>query len=305
MWFKNATVYRISQRSAHVHDAMLAEAMDKRRFSPVQGLDTESRGWVPCSTGDLLYAQNGNLLLTLRIEKKLLPSAVVKEAAAKRLREIEEREGYKPGRKQQREIKDQVITELLPKAFALASEVRGWIDTVNGWLVVDTVSVTKADAFVSELIRTLDGLTLETLYVARPIAYELTQWLSAVETYMPPEFDLESECVLADTGSDGGRVKYTKHRLEGSDIQLHLEQGKKVTQLAVTWRDKISLVLTDKVVLRRIKPLDILEERAEQLVSLDADRFDSDFALMTGELTALMGDLIAAFGGVRVVKDPT
>jgi len=59
-------------------------------------------------------------------------------------------------------------------------------------------------------------------------------------------------------------------------------------------------VLTDKLVIKRIRP--------EAMDSADADagmpenvaeRFEADFALMTGEFSGLLNDLVEALGGAQ------
>ncbi len=64
-------------------------------------------------------------------------------------------------------------------------------------------------------------------------------------------------------------------------------------KLAMTWNSKISFVLHDNLQLRRIAPQDILKEPAESTEEL----FASDFAIMTGELSQLITDVIEALGG--------
>jgi len=57
-------------------------------------------------------------------------------------------------------------------------------------------------------------------------------------------------------------------------------------------------VLTDTLVVKRVAPLDVLKEDNESATMNEDERFDSDFALMSGELAKLMADLVEALGGV-------
>ncbi|MOA63466.1 Recombination-associated protein RdgC [compost metagenome] len=63
--------------------------------------------------------------------------------------------------------------------------------------------------------------------------------------------------------------------------------------------DRISFVLSDKGVLSRIKPLDVL--KAEELETDEAARLDGEIALIGGEMRKLLSDLIAALGGEKHV----
>jgi recombination associated protein RdgC len=65
----------------------------------------------------------------------------------------------------------------------------------------------------------------------------------------------------------------------------------------MTWGDRISFVLDDKLQLKRLAFLDILKESTDGQAENEEERFDLDFALMTGELARLLDDLLAALGG--------
>ncbi len=96
------------------------------------------------------------MLVTLRAEKKLLPATVVNQVAKARAQEIEEQQGYKPGRKQMKEIKERVTDELLPKAFSIYRDTRVWIDPVNRWLVIDAAASASADEVLGLLAKSID-----------------------------------------------------------------------------------------------------------------------------------------------------
>ena len=70
-----------------------------------------------------------------------------------------------------------------------------------------------------------------------------------------------------------------------------------VTRLALTWADRISFLLNEKLEIKRLDFLDILKESADGQAENEDERFDIDFALMTGEVVRLLADLIAALGG--------
>ena len=145
MWFKNIKIFRLSS-----HFSLSAEAieslLEKARFTPGSSLDMVSMGWVsPTDEGGLVHALAGQYLISLRVDKKLLPSSVVNQVARARAADIEEQQGYKPGRKQMKEIKERVTEELLPKAFSVHRDTRVWIDTRNHWLAIDAAAGAKAD----------------------------------------------------------------------------------------------------------------------------------------------------------------
>ncbi|MEJ2922110.1 recombination-associated protein RdgC, partial [Bordetella avium] len=108
MWFKNLKVYRLSGAWSCLGETLEA-ALAKHAYQPGNNLEMQRLGWVsPRDTGLFAHVLNGQILLVLRSEKKLLPSTVVNQVARARAQEIEEQEGYKPGRKQMKEIKERV-----------------------------------------------------------------------------------------------------------------------------------------------------------------------------------------------------
>lgn len=65
----------------------------------------------------------------------------------------------------------------------------------------------------------------------------------------------------------------------------------------MTWRQRISFLLDEKMQIKRLAFLDILKEEADGQAENDEDRFNLDFTLMSGELARLLDDLLAALGG--------
>src|SRR3546814_10130867 len=120
--------------------------LEKLAFAGGSSQEMQTLGGIsPCENDQLIHAVNGHYLMSLRVEKKLLPATVVNQVARARAQEIEEQQGYKPGRKQMKEIKERVTDELLPKAFSIYRDTRVWIDPVNHWMVVDAAASDKAD----------------------------------------------------------------------------------------------------------------------------------------------------------------
>src|SRR3546814_19846377 len=101
------------------------------------------------------------MLIALGVEQKLLPSSVVQQAVDERASELEQRQGFKPGRKQLRDLKDQVTAELMPRAFAKRRSTRAWIDPVSGWIVVDAASPSRAEELLELLRDGVDGQSPE------------------------------------------------------------------------------------------------------------------------------------------------
>jgi recombination associated protein RdgC len=92
-------------------------------------------------------------------------------------------------------------------------------------------------------------------------------------------------------------VRYVRHPLEGKEVQKHISSGKSPTRLGLSWNGRIAFVLNAEMQLKRVQFLDMGKDRAEGAGEAAEEQFDIDFALMTGELEQLLGDLVEALGG--------
>jgi recombination associated protein RdgC len=295
MWFKNLQIYRLSAPLAMTSEQLEA-ALAKQAFAACSSLDMQTQGWIsPRDNGMLVHTVNRQMLLQLGTEKKLLPSSVINQVSKARAAELEEQQGFKPGRKQMKEIKEQVTDELLPRAFSIRRNTSVWIDPVNNWLVVDAASPTKADEVFKALLKSMDQLPIGTLRVQQSPVAAMTDWLTADEA--PSGFTVDQDTELRATGEGKATVRYVRHTLEADDVRRHIAAGKQCTRLAMTWADRVSFVLTESLTVKRVAPLDVLKEGNDGMTQNDDERFDTDFALMTGELSKLMGDLVQALGG--------
>lgn len=299
MWFKNLKIYRLSPDFVPYGNG-LSEQLAYLSFLPCGTLQHESIGWVPPREehGGYVYWQEYNCLLTLRTEKRVLPPAVVNQATKERARKIEEQQGYKPGRKQMREIKESIIDELLPKAFTQYYDTRVWLDIGNRWFVIDTGSNGVADTVLAAIAKCIDPFPVLPLYVNHSIAGSMTRWLLGDEA--PAGFTIDQEAELRSTNENRATVKYVRQSVDVQEAFNHVNAGKQVTRLALTWNDRVSFILTEDLSVKRVTPLDILKENNDpdnHFDLLEDEQFDADFHLMAGELTALLDDLVEAIGG--------
>lgn len=294
MWFRNLQLFRIPAPVKLDLDN-LAEVLAGQPLVPCGGLERARVGWVPVrGDGAFVYRQGEQLLLALGSEEKLLPSIIVKQAAAEKVAHLEEQEGYRLGGKRRREVRAQVEDELLPRAFARRSTLFAWIDPVGGWLGVDAASAAKAETFVKALGDRIPDLHVRLLHTQTSPAAAMTGWLADGDG--PTGFSIDRDCELRLPGEDRATVRYVRHALDGAEIGDHIAAGKQATRLGLTWADRVSFVLTEKLELKRLAFLDVLKEQGEQAEDEDA-LFATEFTLMTGELRRLLDDLLEALGG--------
>lgn len=297
MWFKNLQLYHLPPKW-RMSPGTLEQRLAARPLTPCTGLNLETRGWVaPREDGPLVNSQEHHLLIALGTEQKLLPAAVVNQAVRERAVKLEAKQGYKPGRKQLRDLKDEVSTELLPRAFARRRITRAWLNPDAGWLAVDSASPSRAELLIETLRATFTGSFASTPFEAKKSAgAAMTEWLAAGDA--PGRFVLDQDCELKGSDASGATVRYVRHVLDGKDIPAHIRAGKQATRLGLTWQERAAFVLSEPMQLKRLRLLNVEKDTEEDAGGLSADqRFEADFALMTGELSKLVADLVKALGG--------
>lgn len=300
--FKNALVYSIDQWEPPTqHD--IETRLDGTRFTECGPTQPESAGWVEPrgeKHGVLLESVAGQLILKLCTETKAVPGGVVKDQLNARLEKIETQTGRRPKGKASREIKDEIVHELLPRAFPKRSTTLVWIDLQARRVLIGAASSKKADAVVTRLVELFGGLRLSPLQTTLSPATAMSAWLS--EKQAPPGFSIDRECELKQPDSEKAAVRYARHTLDIDEVGEHIKQGKLPTQLALTWNNRVSFVLTEALTLKKIKLLDVVLEGSSPAPGGDgADSgFEADVAITTGELQLLLPDLIDALGGPLV-----
>ena len=295
MWFKNLQLHRLPVPWS-VTPEQMEKWLEPHAFQPGSSVEMQRQGWAsPRDNDALVYSINRQMLLVFRAEKKLLPASVVTQVTKARALEVEEQQGFKLGRKQMRELKEQITDELLPRAFSIRRDTRVWIVTANGWLVIDAASQAVADDVLGLLVKSVGQLPLASVRVAQSPVAAMTEWLLSGEA--PSGFTLDQDTELRSPAQGNATVRYVGHALDVEDMRRHIEAGKQCMRLAMTWNDRISFVLTPSLTIKRVAPLDVIKDASDPTAQNDDEQFDSDMTLMTGELLRLFADLVEVLGG--------
>jgi recombination associated protein RdgC len=170
-----------------------------------------------------------------------------------------------------------------------------WIDPVNGWLAIDSANAARSEEALELLHKTVDDLVLTPLRVNQSPLAAMTAWLADNEA--PAGFSVDLDAELRATGEGKATVRYVSHALDAEEVRRHIASGKQCTRLALTWRDRVSFVLTHELALKRLAFLDVVKEDAGSSAGSAEEQFAADFVLMTGELSRLLADLLEALGG--------
>lgn len=290
MFFRNLTLFRFP---TSLDFSRLEELLADHPLKPVGPLELSSRGFVPPFGRDseVLSHHVGNAIwVTVGGEDRLLPAAVVNDQLAKKLAEMEEKEGRRPGGRMRRRIREELVHELLPRAFVRPSRTDALIDLAHGVCAVDTSSRKAGEAVVSELRHAMGSFPALPLNAEVAPRAVMTGWLAGDP--LPDGLSLGEECELRDPVDHGAVVKCQRHDLRSDEIMRHLEAGKQATRLALTLDDHVSFVLGEDLVVRKFKLLDGAVEHLESTEREDLHaELDARFALMSAEFSRLFAVL--------------
>ncbi|UNK58867.1 recombination-associated protein RdgC [Pseudoxanthomonas daejeonensis] len=286
MFFRNLTFFRFpSTHDFSQLDALLPEAALK----PVGPLELSSSGFIsPFGRGeDVLSHRIGDAIwLSVGSENKILPGSVVNDLLAQKVAEIEDKEGRKLGGKARKRLKDDLLHELLPRAFVKSSRTDALLDLEHGFLAVDASSRKTGEMVASEIRRALGSFPAIPPNAEVAPRSILTGWIAGEP--LPDGLSLGEECELKDAMDGGAVVKAQNQELLSDEIGKHLEAGKQVTKLALNLDDHVSFVLGEDLVVRKLK---FLEGAVDQLESTERDdlrqELDARFALLSGEVRRL------------------
>ncbi|MEZ2684533.1 recombination-associated protein RdgC [Proteus vulgaris] len=298
LWFKNILVYRLNKEIALSMDE-LEQQLASLAFTPCSSQDMTRTGWVS-PMGDrgeaLIHVAGKHVMICARKEDKILPATVIKNALQDKVEKLEGEQGRKLKKTEKATLKDEVVHTLLPRAFSKFSQTFIWLDLEKQLVIVDSGSAKRAEDNLALLRKTLGSLPVVPLNFNESVELKMTEWVRSGE--LPAGFTLMDEAELKAVLEEGGVIRCKKQELVSDEIATHIEAGKFVTKLSVDWEDRLQFMLCDDGSIKRIKFSETLREQNDDIDKADfAQRFDADFVLMTGELSALIERVTEVLGG--------
>lgn len=298
LWFKNILVYRLNKEIALSMDE-LEQQLASLAFTPCSSQDMTRTGWVS-PMGDrgeaLIHVAGKQVMMCARKEDKILPATVIKNALQDKVEKLEGEQGRKLKKTEKATLKDEVVHTLLPRAFSKFSQTFIWLDLEKQLVIVDSGSAKRAEDNLALLRKTLGSLPVVPLNFNESVELKMTEWVRSGE--LPAGFTLMDEAELKAVLDEGGVIRCKKQELVSDEIATHIEAGKFVTKLSVDWEDRLQFMLCDDGSIKRIKFSETLREQNDDIDKADfAQRFDADFILMTGELSALIERVTEVLGG--------
>lgn len=293
MWFKQIQLFHLSS-SFKYQASDINNRLEPFAFQPCLPSMPSSMGWIsPIDEEDapLTRGMNGCFMITLQIEDKILPATVVNQALKDKVKQIELNEARRVRQKEKMTYKDELTHTLLTQAFTKLSTLSAYIDTRNNWLILNSISASKTDLFIS-MFQKAFGECVERLDVIKPSAL-LTHWLKTND--YPDSLSIGKSCILQDPDQQNRIVRCQQQDLSASGIQSLLHEGFDVTQLELTWQDRITLTLADDFSLRGVHLSEDDIKEMTDTFETKQEKFDSDLILMIESMSGVYADLLEIF----------
>lgn len=252
-------------------------------------------GWQVLRDGSPMIDINGQIMLIMEVQEKKVPSAVLKRETQLLLEKLAQSTGDAEvlrSNKMRTETMQTVYNELHARAFVTSKLTKVWIDSVNGFMCIDSTSVNKVDDVCGVLFRCCRQ-RYDFLQTEHNVGATMRKLLlGEVES---DSFFIGDSCEIYDPSQAGKSIIYKNEQLSSSELMTQLQHGRAVKKLSLEFDDKIRFVLHEDMGISGLKILEEIKD-AEEYESAEA-KFDADFAIMTGMYSELIGALIDALGG--------
>ena len=302
MFFKNIFVFAFTRPFTTTNEELI-DALTEHTFSPLGSTEMSRMGWSnSLGKGSAITTEsNGNILFCARKEEKILPAPVIKDLFDERIDALEAGQARTANKKEREQMKEDVIFELLPRAFSRTVDTHAYINAKENIIVVNTSSRGKAEDVLALLRKTLGTLPVTSISPEKAPDELMTDWVKECDngTYCSDSlmFKLGMDASFNSLGEQSAEATVKNQNLQSAEVQAHLDADQYVTKLALEFDDAISFMLHDDLSIKRIKFADVIAEQNDDIDSDDAQgRLEADFTLMAGELNRMIGNLHAEFG---------
>ncbi|MGN6229140.1 MAG: recombination-associated protein RdgC [Dyella sp.] len=299
MFFRNLTLFRFSPAVAEDLDRLPTEIQAHRLRAPGP-LEVHTSGFVSPhgpAHDELVYShdQGEHVLIMVGRDERMLPASVVNDELHRKIHRIAEQESRRVGGRERRRLREDLLNELLPRAFVRASRLPLYFDCGEGWLVIDTSSRKSAEAVVTHMREALGSFPVVPPAPEKSPRLLMTDWLA--NRTLPAGLALGDECELRDAATTTGAiVRARRQEMDSEEMLEHLRNGKQVFQLALVLNDRLSFVLDQNLVIRKLRLLDAAMDALDDSFDSTESELAATFALMTGEVGTLLAGLATWFG---------
>ena len=291
--FSNLHLYRLTEPWT-LSPTELAKKLEKKIFKPCTDKMINSSGWIEPRVGaGLVFSSQKQMLLNVCFEERKVPEPVLQRLTNSKAAKVERDKGYKPSRAQLKELKNESLIELLPRAFEHQVTIPVWLNTSAGLIGIDTGTPSKADD-VMTLLQEAIATPTTLIRTSMDPGSAMASWLMNNEA--PDEFTVDREVYLQGLDIEKSKVHYAQLSLERDEVRQHILEGRRPTKLAMTWDERIAFFLTDKLQVKKITFLDSVKAEISDEED-EAASYEAMFLVYTEHLTKLVPSLLEALGG--------
>lgn len=296
MFFKNIIAYQIT---GDFNPLELNEKLSSKPATACHATQLSTYGFINPTkhSEDFAYQCNGSFLICAQEEAKQLPSSVIKDEVQKKVDQIELNEARKVYKKERDQLKDEVILDMMPRAFIKTTRVYALVMPEANLILVNTASASKAEEILSAMREAIGSLPARPVSVNDNPSVIMTSFVRGDLDEMYG-FTIGSHAELKDSCEQGATIHAKNEDLESEEIQGHLSTGKVVTSLQLHYQDMASFTINEKMVIKQLKIDDIVTEKEDD--DLDAAGiFESELAIAVGFYAKFIDNLVSEFGGYQ------
>lgn len=316
--FKGFTALINTAPKAREHAKLLSRLEDNPTFDPT-GSQWRGFGFTPPINDDEFFVdiQGAGHLACVEINERNLPGTVVREEVANRILKYREETGReKLSKKQIMEIKDEVVAELLPKAFIRRKLIP--IMFIADKVVVFSTSAKVVDDVASLLVGTIhDGITLAPLELL--VENNIDSMLTILAKNGTSEFEDDdgepiAHLAISNVGTLKGPAKQTitikDKDIASHDMQELLKQDYTVVKLGVERCTEpgadadAGFTLNSKLVFSQFKVVESLSVRGKSKEDA-ADTFMATAYIVARGVADVLDTTIVVMGGLRAEPKKT
>lgn len=272
------------------------EQMAEFEFTPCGSHDMLKMGWVPAIDGGELVAEhNGTVTLKFRTQEKQLPSAKVNKEVSARVSKHEKLTGMKTKKKEKDQIKDDVINELLPRAFEKDTDTLMMINQEMGLIYVNSSSANRAEDALALLRKTIGSLPVVPVMFTTLTDRAMTKWVEDDE--LPERFVCGSEAKMESLAKGQGVAKIKNLNMDSVHVADLICDNFIITELELEYDGAVSFVLNEFNALKKIKWDDSLIDQNSDIDPEEKhSRFFADLVIAVGTFNRLFGELYDSLG---------
>ena len=308
-WFKNSFSYRITERSKIYTSDEIGEKIVDGAIAGFAGGQLEKVGFGKVIGDDYFFAINDKcFLFSLQIDKKDIPKKIV-DGLVNEANKAYRLDNGKPMSKNELIIcREDIIDQLLPKAFIKTSNIMGYIDYENMLFVVDASSPNKFDLFSSKLREVLSNLSFQIINPDVNVSGLMGSWLMVYDVVpynsnvsVDDSFTIGEFCIMKQVvESKVATISLNNKHLDDDDIRNHITNGAVVESLMVNWESKINFVLNANFRLTKIEGTELVSDLVDDsLGDYDQKGLENDEGLYREYKRVSLGLMVKSFAEIQ------